>query len=271
MTTRFCIFIDGLDEYDDKGEKPQDLVKTIWELSLSDDVKLCISSRPYPIFVEEFGGTLAPNLVLKVEDHTKDDIEYYIREKFKATKNFARLENITPEYSEFISEVASKAEGVFLWVYLVVVNLEMGIENGDSLIKLRKRLDKCPSDLDEFFLQMLEDIDPSYQKQAMRTFDTVTSAIQPLPIMLFWYLFQIDDDPSLTEQWKKGSSSSPLKAGKYLDQMRRKLQAQSQGLLKIVESRPDDFASFKVDFIQQLTQEQYTHNSSPFKQVYSHR
>lgn len=121
LATRF--FIDGLDEYYDGEGKPQDLVKTIRELDLSSDVKLCISSRPYPIFLEEFGQNRSLERVVKVEDYTRGDIRHYIEERFKASGNFIQLQKIDRNYANFVGEVSDRAQGVFLWVVLVVANL----------------------------------------------------------------------------------------------------------------------------------------------------
>jgi hypothetical protein len=52
LATRFCFFIDGLDKYYDSERNSEDLVNTVRELDLSSDVKLCISSRLYLIFLE---------------------------------------------------------------------------------------------------------------------------------------------------------------------------------------------------------------------------
>jgi hypothetical protein len=251
LATRFCFFIDGLDEYYDGERKPQHLVKTIRELDLSSDVKLCISSRPYPIFLEEFGRNQSAERVLKVEDYTRGDIHHYVEERFKATKNFIQLQEIDQNYADFVDEVSDRAQGVFLWVVLVVANLERGLESGDSLGRLRKRLNSYPPDLHEFFLQMLKNVDPEYRKQAMRTFEMVTSALHPLHAMLFWYLYIIDEDLRSTPIWKDVQPLRVSEVEARLTQLRRKLQAQSQGLLEIVEDgdHVDAFFKHKLDFI----------------------
>jgi hypothetical protein len=251
LATRFCFFIDGLDEYYDSERNPEDLVKTIRELDLSSDVKLCISSRPYPIFVEQFGQDQSLERVLKVEDYTRGDIRHYVEERFKASGNFIQLQQIDGTYANFVDEVSDIAQGVFLWVVLVVADLEEGLKNGDSVHSLRKRLNSYPPDLDEFFLQMLKRIDAGYRKQAMRTFEMATSALRPLHAMLFWYLYELDEDPKCAPMRKNTQPLRDNEVKELLTQLRRQLQARSRGLLEIVEDgdHADAFFKYKLDFI----------------------
>lgn len=251
LATRFCFFIDGLDEYYDSEKNPEDLVKTIRELDLSSDVKLCISSRPYPIFVEQFGQSQSSERVLKVEDYTRGDIRHYVEEKFKASGNFIQLQQIDGTYASFVDEVNDIAQGVFLWVVLVVADLEAGLKNGDSVHSLRKRLNSYPPDLDEFFLQMLKGIDAGYRKQAMRTFEIATSALRPLHAMLYWYLYDIDEDPKYAPMKNNMQPLRDNEVKELLTQLRRQLQARSRGLLEIVDDgdHKDAFFKYKLDFI----------------------
>lgn len=246
LETRFCFFIDGLDEYLDSERKPQDLIRTIKELNFSPDVKLCISSRPYPVFDDEFGRDRGR--ILKVEEHTRGDIRHYVQEKFEGTRYFKKRD---PAYRRFVDEVSDRAQGVFLWVVLVVANLEKGIENADSVSELRVRLDSYPPDLDDFFLQMLKNVDAEYRKQAMMTFQLVTTALQPLNVMLLWYVYKIDQDPREINMWKKVQRIQRGVVKEQQNDMRRKIQARSQGLLEVVEDNDHTqaFFKFKVDFI----------------------
>ena len=51
---RFCFFVDGLDEY--KGDALQ-LVKTMKDIAIIPNIKLCLASRPWPCFADAFGLT----------------------------------------------------------------------------------------------------------------------------------------------------------------------------------------------------------------------
>lgn len=48
---------------------------------------------------------------------------------------------------DLIGKVVTKASGVFLWVALVVASLISGMNYGDRVLDLQKRLDLLPSEL----------------------------------------------------------------------------------------------------------------------------
>ena len=73
----FCIFIDGLDEFEGDAEE---LLELIFELERRPYVKCCVSSRPET----QLKHRLAGYATLKLEDLNRDDITTYCREKLGA-------------------------------------------------------------------------------------------------------------------------------------------------------------------------------------------
>lgn len=70
-----------------------------------------------------------------------------------------------------MEDIAFKAEGVFLWVRLVVDMLVVGFNNGDTIPQLRRKLDSLPPHLGGkkgLYVTMLKNIDPEYRLQASR-------------------------------------------------------------------------------------------------------
>ena len=51
------------------------------------------------------------------------------------------------DYEETSQEVVHKAEGVFLWVRLIVGLLAVGMDNGDTLHEICAKLNSLPSRL----------------------------------------------------------------------------------------------------------------------------
>ena len=166
--TKFCFFIDGLDEYsgDHLG-----LVRVLHRLAKNPDFKLCVSSRPWNAFRNAF-ETSVPNLQL--ENLTHDDIQHYVRESLReayASVSFATEEalndlDFTDDTEALIEDIVKGAEGVFLWVYLVVRSVIRGIAEGDDIDFLRHRVQSFPSDLDEFFRNILVRVDAEYKAQS---------------------------------------------------------------------------------------------------------
>jgi hypothetical protein len=69
----------------------------------------------------------------------------------------------------FIKNLVQRAEGVFLWLRLVVDSLNRGLENGDDVVVLEERLNDLPSDLSALYHDILGrhgDDATRYQKQA---------------------------------------------------------------------------------------------------------
>jgi len=148
-TSKVALFVDGLDEFE--GEK-SDLLSWMKSFSLP-NIKLCVSSRPWNVF--EYAFKQRPSLML--HHLTKDDILRYVGDKLhigEAFENFVRAEGPTAAESLGLN-IAEKAQGVFLWVYLVVRSLLDGLTGGERHVDLQRRLDDLPPDLEALFDKLL--------------------------------------------------------------------------------------------------------------------
>jgi hypothetical protein len=65
-----------------------------------------------------------------------------------------------------IAEIVQRANGVFLWVILVVRSLIHGFRSGDGMQHLRQRLNALPVDLETLFGHIMERIEPEYQEES---------------------------------------------------------------------------------------------------------
>jgi hypothetical protein len=54
VSTKFCFFIDGLDEY--SGDEEETL-RLMLDISSSSNIKICVSSRPWNTFLDAFETT----------------------------------------------------------------------------------------------------------------------------------------------------------------------------------------------------------------------
>ncbi|KAJ2967799.1 hypothetical protein NUW58_g10361 [Xylaria curta] len=174
---RFCFFIDGLDEFQETRRDPAHLIKTLHMLDCSPDIKLCVSSRPWTVFDDEFGGDCI--WTLKLEDLTRDDIYRYVNDKFHAHPQFPKLVIRDPNYSKLVDEVTDRAQGVFLWVYLVIRTLLQGLTYHDSLLTMQRRLKTFPPDLEAFFHHLIKSVDTIYRRQTARYFSVAVLADGP--------------------------------------------------------------------------------------------
>jgi hypothetical protein len=164
-THRFCFFIDGLDEYE---ETPQADCKAMVELLHAwtqvslDNVKLCVSSREYNVFLNNFHAEKR----IRLQDLTMMDMERYVR---------ALLSDLEgkEEKEQLVTEILDRSDGIFLWVALVVKDLRERLEDDYSFLELRKELASLPQELEALFSHLLASIRVSSRTTAYLIFSMV--------------------------------------------------------------------------------------------------
>ena len=149
-----CIFIDGLDEISGDSHSLIGMIKSVQ----SDTVKVCLSSRPDRSYTDAFESCT----MLRVQDLTESDIRTYVQDKLQGES--------VHDVSEILDSVVSKANGVFIWVELVVKTLVNGLQNDDSLEQLQMRVESTPSDIEGMYARMLSKIEDCYRPEAALLF-----------------------------------------------------------------------------------------------------
>jgi hypothetical protein len=191
--TKFCFFIDGLDEYDGFD---RDIAAMIKKLALSPSVKLCLASRPHNVFVNDFGRSAEK--MFYVHDFTTWDIRQYIRGVFEGDPTFISRKNQDLKgYQQLAESIQKDANGVFLWVYLVILQLLDGMQNADRMSDLQRRLDKLPKDLRSLFNHMLNSVEEDYHEQQAQMLLVACQAMEPLSLIAFSFLDEEDPDFAL--------------------------------------------------------------------------
>ena len=164
-SSRVCLFVDGLDEFAGNDDQLVNVLELFKELSLLPNVKICVSSRPWEVFKDAF--TDLPSL--RLEHLTQDDIRDYVNERFGTNDKVGRLkEEENMLCSELVNEIVRKAQGVWLWVVLVVRSLLRGLRNRDSVSDLLQRLEETPQELEEYFMRMLSTIEKTYRLKSLK-------------------------------------------------------------------------------------------------------
>lgn len=172
---KLCLFIDGLGEYNGNHSEIVQLFKTV---ATAPSTKLCISSRPWPVFLDAFKPY--PGLIL--QDLTKGDITEYVQSRLEECPGMKALQLVEPEEAPLlIQEIVDKASGVFLWVRLVVTSLLSGLTNNDHIVDLKRRVEELPEELEELYSYMLKRIDPFYLAQALQLLHLAQYSRRPLP------------------------------------------------------------------------------------------
>jgi hypothetical protein len=163
---RFTFFIDGLDEL--SGDHSA-LVTALQDLARGGRMKLCVSCRPWNVFLNAIGHC---KHVIHLQNLITKDIELYVRGSLTEAEERQRKRSLSsapfkrrePQAERLISAVVEKANGVFLWVYLAVRSLLSGFEEGDSIAIMQRRIDELPGDLIPYFKLMLSRMDQVYRQ-----------------------------------------------------------------------------------------------------------
>ena len=167
---KLCLFVDGLDEYDGEHEEMANMFK---EVTASTNLKACLSSRPWVVFQDCF--SCCPSL--RLQDLTRSDIEYFTSSKLYNSDLFKRLaEKESTIAHALVFEIVEKADGVFLWVRIVVMSLLRGLRSRDGISDLQRRLLLLPRDLESLYEHMMELIDTVHQEHASQIFQIFRAA-----------------------------------------------------------------------------------------------
>jgi len=138
ITRHICIFLDGLDEID-KEDGTLQLIRIIRELRGKPRIKMCVSSRPDVELKDEFQDF--PNL--KMQDRTQKDIEVVVRDFLSEFPVRGAMDSRHKESAErIIKLILDRADGVFLWVILVLKRIRPGVSNYTDILNSIERLPK---------------------------------------------------------------------------------------------------------------------------------
>ena len=242
VKSRFCFFIDGLDEY---AGQPDDLLEVLESIRAWTDVKLCVSSRPWNEFLDAF--TSDPQLAL--QDLTREDIRMYVRDVLEENPRFRVMKARDSRSQILVQEIVDKAHGVFLWVVLVVRSLLTGLRNADRISDLQRRLREFPETLEEYFRHILDSIEPFYREQTAQSFEFALEAVEPLSLLTYSFLDEENLETTLA------STNNPLTTSDIVireDDMQRRLNGRCKGLLEVVRGEkrsPNEFPLLRIDFL----------------------
>jgi len=156
-TGAFAFFIDGLDEF---AGNHRDGILFVKDLVASANIKIIVSSRPIDTCVAAFSS--APKL--RLQDLTASDIGRYVNDTVQSHICSANYSAAT--LKALVSDIRSKADGVFLWVVLACRTLLEGFEAYDSAEELRQRVDELPPELESLFRHILNGLPTRYIQQA---------------------------------------------------------------------------------------------------------
>lgn len=243
--------MDGLDEFEGLDAV---MARFFGAVADSVNVKVCASSRPHVVYESSFANRPS----LRLQDLTHNDIRTYVQDRLVNDDSMQDLFAREPvETPLLVEEIVTTAEGVFLWVYLIVTALLRGLGNRDEIADLRRKLKLLPKDLKQLYLHMLLEVDEDYKEEAVNFFKLVnaTQAMEndsaelvPMTILSLCLAHQPQEKLSeITMLFRESPDDVILRC----QDMSRRLKTRSGGLLEVQlrGARPTDLSpSMKVEY-----------------------
>ncbi|KAF7529190.1 hypothetical protein G7054_g9937 [Neopestalotiopsis clavispora] len=188
---RLCLFLDALDEYDGRLEPVCKFLADLGQIpqTAGKRIQICFSSRPWDIFIREFGKVPG----FSISDFTKDDIRDYCLGSI-------RSEHLSPgALEDLVPELVERSKGVFLWVKLVVKDLARASRIDASRQELETLLRTLPTELNDFYAEIIERIPHAHRRRAYIMLELAVRSREPLPPRHFFYALNYVDLKSHSE------------------------------------------------------------------------
>ncbi|KAF2273279.1 uncharacterized protein EI97DRAFT_159994 [Westerdykella ornata] len=207
---KICIFIDGLDEYEGDEHQIREIGQWLRSLTrLNQHVKVVVSSRPITASINTFHG--CPTLQL--QDLTRKDMKQFIEGHLDGHRYMRALTTQHPQQAQALrTELQEKAQGVFLWVKVVVRLLMTGLEEGDGIEDLTIKLRSLPPDLRQLYKRMFSKMVPEHRAEASQIFqlfrawravksDPFTTTVLIFALDAPSEVFSLSNEPLDDEKW----------------------------------------------------------------------
>ncbi|KAK6851000.1 alpha/beta-Hydrolase [Apiospora arundinis] len=258
---RVMIFVDALDENENQHENEQ-LMKLILDLSDTycsrmknfdkDEasprhelpiLKICLASRPWPLFKRLLGNkSRIPSFA--IHHYTKDDIRAYAR--LLLVQPLRDSQPSDPYYHgvlELANDITKKAQGVFVWVRVVVDSSRRQIIDGTPIEVLKQQIMGYPDELKNLYELTVQRIPNDYHEEAEIMFKTILGSATPLSLAQLYVVAQSCLGRPPDSDWKVSSQTAAW------------LASRTGGLVEEILSSSRDTETMFVQFIHQTVQE----------------
>ncbi|KAF5242185.1 hypothetical protein FANTH_8817 [Fusarium anthophilum] len=201
-----------------------------WEIDesfqalMNECIKICVTTRLWTEFEDAFidGPMLQMHLL------TEDDMMTFVKKSFQKNRGYIELKSVYPrQVAKLTDDVVQKADGVFLWVSFVVMELIDLFTAGDGMAQLQKTLEKLPTNLSSLFDAIWARIPHRHLPDACAMIRLARSAYGPLPWLLMW----LADESRYTEV--DPSAMSPEAKYHAKKGLKRRLSTRARGILEL--------------------------------------
>ncbi|GAW15093.1 hypothetical protein ANO14919_045020 [Xylariales sp. No.14919] len=241
---KFVLFIDGLDEFEGRH---LDLITTMkqWTEKYFSVLKICVSSREYMVFQQSF----SPYPKLRLHEYTFTDIGRMVSAHLKSKPEYVDVFT-SAESQTIIALITERAEGVFLWVSIVLSSIEDALMSGASFRELKEKIEAYPTELDPLYCHLVRLIHETDRRWAFKALKTVqffqtqkefTPEMAPLRLGLLElsFLEDVQHGDAATTAFASASTLEPEAAIKRLDNTYKKVYGRCKGFLHVLVSNTE--------------------------------
>jgi hypothetical protein len=245
-------------------------------------LKICWSSRFYP----HIGFTIAQGVDLIVNENNEQDIKTYVAKIFQPTV-YKCIQSV-------VDEIISRANGIFLWAYLVADRLLRAFNAGKTASQLSTILRRIPDSLENLFLEIFDETHfTAEQRQDLRRIAVVVfGALRPVSLGELHAALMLSDPSGLS------CLNDTILTDENVEQFKRRVNHASGGLMETVkaiqdtsrdaavtlnqsffhlptspeiQSRPDDLSTFRVQVIHESVREFFLGRGLSILQAFSRK
>ncbi|KAJ5654805.1 hypothetical protein N7490_001808 [Penicillium lividum] len=129
-----------------------------------------VTCRPYP------DSQIKADFQIRLEEQNHNDISNFVEQSL-------RLPDETPtDADELKRMLLSKAEGLFLWLVLIIPQIHDMSGKGSSLRKIQSEILECPQELDGLYEGLLRKVEENELLEAIALFQWICFAARPLSL-----------------------------------------------------------------------------------------
>ncbi|KAF8538316.1 hypothetical protein BDD12DRAFT_794098, partial [Trichophaea hybrida] len=193
FTKRLYLILDAMDESEENDRR--EIIELLCRLcaeSKSCIIKIFLASRPVSQFKHE---VKKDHHVIRLQDENKKDISKFARSFLGPDLDLPP--EILNQATEYIVE---KAQGVFIWVYLVKEKLLEYAERGCTKKQIFECLKSLPTELEAFYRDILRELEKREEpdiKDGLRMFRFVLFTYRPLRLAELRHALAIPDNPDV--------------------------------------------------------------------------
>lgn len=240
---QYCFFIDGLDEIEDESRSHFSFATELCNWARYQSVKLCLSSREERPWTNYFEGFPKLQIHLTTEQDIRKMIHNFLLDD-RHLKKFPATES-----EQFVTRFVAMAEGVFIWVKLVLRELEEMLNYEHPLSTLHRVLDTFPCELGAFYDSIMRRIPKREKILADAVFDVLIEKQKWRFRVLFDIRFYsiLGEVISCPDNYSLTSSHMAIKTSDLIEGFRKRIPLTFRGMVEVVPSR-QRLSSHKLAF-----------------------